>query len=164
MNIRLVAILIAAGALLSISACSNIGAIEIGREAPDFSLTAINGDQVSLSSFKGKVVMLNFFASWCPPCKHEVPDFIELQKEYGDKDFSIIGIALVSAGDARNFATQFGINYPVLVDDGRVSDTYGPIRSIPTTFIIDKEGRITKMYIGFRSKKVFESDIKEMIR
>lgn len=144
--------------------CAQSGAIEIGKEAPDFSLADINGKQVSLSDFKGKAIILDFFASWCPPCRQEVPDFVELQKTYGDQGFVVIGVALVKSQEAKDFAEEFNINYPVLVDDGKVSNLYGPIRSIPTTFILDKNGKIVKMYIGFRSKDVFEADVRELIK
>ena len=161
---RLGKVFIFALALIVLGACSQSAAIEIGQEAPDFSLTDINGKTVSLSDFRGKAVILNFFASWCPPCRQEIPDFIELEKSYGSKGFAMVGVALVSAGDAREFAGRMGINYPILVDDGKASDAYGPIRSIPTTFIIDKNGKIVKMYIGARAKAVFESDIKELLK
>ncbi|MFA5085323.1 MAG: TlpA disulfide reductase family protein [Candidatus Omnitrophota bacterium] len=157
-------IFIFALALLVLGACSKGNAVEIGANAPDFSLSDTNGKTVSLSEFKGKVVILDFFASWCPPCKQEIPDFIELERTYGGKDFSVIGVALVSADEAGEFAGKMGINYPVLVDDGKVSELYGPIRSIPTTFIIDKSGRIVKMYIGFRPKDIFEADIKGLLK
>ena len=150
--------------IFMLGACSQGSAIEIGTKAPDFSLADINGKTVSLSAFDGKVVILDFFASWCPPCRQEIPDFIELEKSYGDKGFAMVGVALVNAGEAKEFAGKMGINYPVLVDDGKVSETYGPIRSIPTTFIIDKNGKIVKMYIGFRPKDVFEADIKELLK
>ena len=151
-------------ALLMLSACSEGSAIEIGERAPDFSLADINGKTLSLSAFNGKVVILDFFASWCPPCRQEIPDFIELEKAYGDKGFAMIGVALVSAVEAKEFADKMGMNYPVLVDDGKVSEVYGPIRSIPTTFVIDKSGKIAKLYIGFRAKAVFENDIKELLK
>lgn len=157
-------IFIFALALLVLGACSKGNAVEIGANAPDFSLSDTNGKTVNLSEFKGKVVILDFFASWCPPCKQEIPDFIELERTYGGKDFSVIGVALVSADEAGEFAGKMGINYPVLVDDGKVSELYGPIRSIPTTFIIDKSGRIVKMYIGFRPKDIFEADIKGLLK
>lgn len=151
-------------ATLFLGACSQTSALEIGDKAPDFSLQDIDGNTASLSDFKGKVVILNFFASWCPPCRQEIPDFIELQKAYADKGFSIVGVSLVSAGESKSFSEKMGINYPVLVDDNKVSDIYGPIRSIPTTFVLDKEGKIAKFYIGLRAKNVFENDIKELLK
>lgn len=161
---RLGKIFIFALAIFMLGACSQGSAIEIGEKAPDFSLTDINGNTVSLSAFNGKVVILDFFANWCSPCRKEIPDFIELEKAYGDKAFAMIGVALVSAGEAKEFAGKMGINYPILVDDGKASEIYGPIRSIPTTFIIDKGGKIAKIYIGYREKAVFEADIKELLK
>lgn len=150
--------------LTLLGACAQSGAIEVGTTAPDFKLTDIDGKQVSLSDFKGKIVILNFFASWCPPCRSEVPDFVELEKAYEDKGLVIVGVSLVNLEESRDFAAQFGINYPVLVDDGKASNIYGPIRSIPATFIITKDFKIAKMYIGARSKSVFENDIKELLK
>ena len=146
-----------------LGACSNSGAIEVGKKAVDFTLNDINGNKVSLSNYSGKVVILDFFADWCPPCRQEVPDFIELEKQYGSQGFSMIGVALVDRNAAKEFSGKMGINYPVLVDDENVSAAYGPIRSIPTTFVINKEGKIAKVYIGYRTKDVFEKDIKELL-
>lgn len=150
--------------LLLLGACSQGSAIEIGKQAPEFSLPDIDGKTVSLSDFTGKVVILDFFAIWCPPCRLEVPDFVELEKIYSDKGFAMVGVALVKSADARKFAHEFGVNYPILIDDGKVSNLYGPIRSIPTTVVIDKNGNIVKMYIGFRPKDAFENDIKELLK
>ena len=161
---RFIGIMAFAAVLFFTAGCTQGGAVEAGNDAPGFSLPGIDGNTVSLSDFKGKVIILDFFASWCPPCRQEIPDFIELQKAYSDKGFSMIGVALVSAKEAKDFAGQIGINYPVLVDDGKVSNVYGPIRSIPTTFILDKTGKIAKLYIGFHPRSVFESDIKELLK
>ena len=87
-------------------ACSQSSAIEAGQTAPDFSLNNIDGHKVSLADFKGKAVILNFFASWCPPCRSEIPDFIELQKTYGDKGFTFVGVSLVSAQESKDFAAK----------------------------------------------------------
>jgi len=151
-------------ALVMTAACVKSSALEIGGPAKDFTLKDVDGNTVKLSDFKGKAVILNFFASWCPPCRHEVPDFMELQKSYGDKGVIFIGVALENLNDAKSFKESLGINYPILVDDGKVSSDYGPIRSIPTTFIMDKDMKIVKFYIGSRSKDVFESDIKELLK
>lgn len=144
--------------------CSKTSALEVGEDAIDFTLNDVNGKSVNLSDFRGKVIILNFFASWCPPCRMEVPDFIDLQKAYGDKGFAMVGVALVELNEARSFAAKMGINYPVLVDDDRVSLLYGPVRSIPTTFIIGKDFRIARRYIGYRPKDVFENDIKALLK
>lgn len=133
-------------------------------EAPDFSLKDMNGKQVTLSEFKGKALILNFFATWCPPCRAEIPDFIKLQDAYAAKGFSVIGVSLVGASESKEFALKAGVNYPILIDDNKVSNLYGPIRSIPTTFIIDKDMKIVKKYMGSRSKEVFEKDIQELIK
>ena len=161
---RLGKVLIFALAIFMLSACSQGSAIEVGASAPDFSLVDINGNTVSLSAFNGKVIILDFFASWCPPCRQEIPGFIELEKTYGAEGFAMIGVSVEGADAAKKFAGKMDINYPILVDDGKVSKAYGPIRSIPTTFIIDKSGKIVKMYIGSREKAVFEADIKELLK
>lgn len=147
-----------------VTGCGKIGAVEVGTSAPDFTLQGIDGKTATLSEFKGKVVILDFFASWCPPCRQEIPDFIELQKAYGDKGFAMIGVSLVNMDESKTFAAQQGINYPVLVDDGKASNLYGPIRSIPTTFVLDKDLKIVRFYIGARPKSVFENDIKELLK
>ena len=149
--------------VLMLGACSRTSALEVGQEAPDFTLQNLEGNQVSLSSFKGKVVIVDFFASWCPPCREEIPDFIELEKAYGAGGFAMVGVALVSRQEASDFAKSMGINYPVLLDDGKVSVAYGPVRAIPTTFVLDKDMKIAKIYIGFKPKDVFEADIKELL-
>ncbi len=151
-------------AIVMLGACSQSSAIEVGQTAPDFSLTNIDGQKMNLSDFKGKAVILNFFASWCPPCRGEIPDFVELQKIYADKGFTFIGVSLVNSRESKDFALKMNINYPVLVDDGKVSNLYGPVRSIPTTFVIDKGMKVVKMYIGARSKGDFEKDIKELLK
>jgi len=151
-------------ALFLLGACSKTSAVEIGDKAPDFTLQNLDGKPTSFSEFKGKVIILDFFASWCPPCRQEIPDFIALQKAYGDKGFAMVGVSLVSGQESKDFAAQAGMNYPVLIDDGRVSATYGPVRSIPTTFVIGKDSKIAKIYIGYRPKAVFENDIKELLK
>ena len=132
--------------------------------AADLNLKDLDGNMVNLSDFKGKVIILDFFATWCPPCKDEIPHFIGLQKEYGDKGFTMIGISLSRMSDMRSFARDFGINYPVLIDDGYAAAVYGPIRSIPTTFVIDQNFKVVKKYIGYRPKEVFEADIKQLLK
>lgn len=147
-----------------LGACSQGGAVEIGDAVPDFSLADMNGKTTGISEFKGKVIILDFFASWCPPCREEIPDFVELQKAYGAQGFTVVGVSLVTPEESKEFAKKMGINYPVLVDDGKVSMAYGPIRSIPTTFVIGKDFKVAKKYIGYRSRDIFEADIKDLLK
>jgi len=154
-------VVMAAMALFLLSACA--GRAETGKAALDFSLNDISFNKVNLSSFKGKVVILNFFATWCPPCKAEIPDFIDLQNEYGDQ-IAFIGVSQEGAGILRPFVDRLGINYTVLEDPSKKAYTaYGPIRGVPTTFIIGKDFVIRKIYIGARPRETFERDIKELL-
>jgi cytochrome c biogenesis protein CcmG/thiol:disulfide interchange protein DsbE len=141
-----------------------LSACAMSTTAADLNLKDLDGNIVNLSSFKGKVIILDFFATWCPPCKEEIPDFIELQKEYGDKGFTMVGISLSRMSDMRVFAKDFGINYPVLIDDGYAAAVYGPIRSVPTTFIIDQNFKVVKKYIGYRPKETFEAEIRALLK
>ena len=159
---KLSKIVVVVAMLFLLGACA--GRAETGSVAGDFSLNDTNMNSVSLAAYKGKVVILNFFATWCPPCRGEIPDFIDMQREYADKGLAIIGISNESAGILKDFAGRMGINYTLLEDRSRSAFTkYGPIRGVPTTFIIGKDFKIRKIYIGARSREVFEADIKELL-
>lgn len=138
-------------------------ASEVAGVAPAFTLTDLDGKSVSLADFRGKVVVLDFWATWCPPCKREIPDFIDLQKEYGSQGVQIVGIALDEPDKVSAFAQQNGMNYPVLLGSNEVSMKYGGIEGIPTTFIIDKSGKIINKFEGFRPRQVFETEIKKLL-
>ncbi|MDP8229834.1 MAG: TlpA disulfide reductase family protein [Candidatus Gorgyraea atricola] len=135
------------------------------RPAPDFALLDINGNETTLSNLKGNIVILDFWATWCPPCKAEIPHFIELQDEYRDEGLEIIGISFDWNAERilGGFAEENGINYTLLIGTDEVSDLYGGIMSLPTTFVIDRDGGIRKRYIGYKGKEVFEKDIKELL-
>lgn len=131
----------------------------------DFVLPDLDGNQVPLSSFKGKVVLLNFWATWCGPCKAEIPIFVDLQEEYRD-DLVIVGFSVDDPADkARAFAEEFKINYPVLLGLGRdeVQDAYGPIWGIPTSFLISRDGQVCKKHMGIAPRAVFEREIKALL-
>lgn len=133
--------------------------------APDFSLLDLDGNTVTLSDFEGRVVILNFWATWCPPCKAEIPDLIELYNEYKNKGFEMIGISLDPDGAKAvgRFLEKYKINYTLLLGNMKVSSVYGGIDAIPTSFIINRDGYIYKKYVGYRSKDVFEKDIKTLL-
>ncbi|MEW6104282.1 MAG: TlpA disulfide reductase family protein [bacterium] len=131
--------------------------------APDFTLPAINDNNLTLSSLKGKVIILDFWATWCPPCRAEIPDFIELQNEYEGK-LAIVGVCLDGGNtpSVKKFVEEMKINYPIVMGNDRIVQDYGGIRGIPTTFIIDKNGDIKETIVGYRLKNVFEDKIKGM--
>ncbi|HUE90067.1 MAG TPA: TlpA disulfide reductase family protein [Vicinamibacterales bacterium] len=132
----------------------------------DFTMPDLNGKDVSLSSFKGKVILLNFWATWCGPCKAEIPGFVELQNQYGKDGLVIVGYSVDDdAPKAQAFADQFKMNYPVLLGLGRedVQDAYGPIWGIPASFIISRDGRVCQKHLGIAPKAVFEKEIKALL-
>lgn len=134
--------------------------------APAFTLPSVEGGSVSLADYSGKVVMLNFWATWCGPCKREIPDFIELQENYRDEGFEIVGVSLDKPGEEQavaRFVEQQGINYDVLYGNGQIAQAYGGVRSIPTTFLIDRDGRIVSSKVGLQSKSAWEAEIEKLL-
>jgi thiol-disulfide isomerase/thioredoxin len=132
--------------------------------APGFTLTDIFGKKLSLSDYKGKVVMLDFWATWCGPCRIEIPGFVELQERYRDQGFSIIGISLDDSSEpVMEFYKQFKMNYPVALGDDSLGALYGGIFGMPTTFLIGRDGRIYSKHIGATHVGVFEEEVKVLI-
>ncbi|MGI8436303.1 MAG: TlpA disulfide reductase family protein [Chthoniobacterales bacterium] len=135
------------------------------RVAPGWELKNLEGKPVKLSDFKGKVVVLNFWATWCPPCRREIPDLVALQKQYAGKGLVIVGVAMDEGGPAtvKPFVEKMGINYPVVMGDQKTAAAYGGIEVIPTTFIIDKTGRIAAVRQGGADRAAFEEEIKPLL-
>jgi peroxiredoxin len=126
---------------------SQTNGLQIGQKAPDFELKTLTGEPAKLSSFKGKKVMLNFWATWCPPCKAEMPEMEQFYKQ-GNKDVVILAVNIDSQNDVKGFADKNGITFPILLDtDSKVNGTY-QILSIPTTYFIDRNGVIQNKYTG----------------
>ena len=134
--------------------------------APNFTLKDADGKTVKLSDYKGKVVLLNFWATWCGPCKIEIPWFIEFQKTYKDRGFTVLGVSVDDEGweIVKPYLATRQVNYPVVVADETVNTMYGGIEALPTTFVIDKDGKIANTHVGLVSKKEYESDIEQLIR
>ena len=128
-------------------------------------LADANGAPVRLSDYKGKVVLPNFWATWCGPCKIEIPWFIELEKTYKNRAFATLGASVYNDGwkAVKPFIAQQAINYPVIVGNDRVAELYGGIDSLPTTFLIDREGRIASRHPGLVSKRDYEAEILKLI-
>ncbi len=134
--------------------------------APDFALKDANGKVVKLSDYRGKVVLLNFWATWCGPCKIEIPWFMDFEQTYKDKNFAVLGISLDEDGwDAvKPYIEQRKINYRVVIGTDKVATLYGDVDSLPTTFMIDREGRVAAVHVGLVSKSDYQHDILELLR
>ena len=131
--------------------------------APDFTLPKLGSGEFTLSSLKEKVIIVDFWATRCPPCREEIPNFIKLYKKYKDEGLEIVGICLEREGAVEPFAEENEINYILVFADQKVTQQYGGIQYIPTTFIIDRQGNIAEKYVGYTSKEVFEKKIKELL-
>lgn len=137
----------------------------VGTAAPGFALPDLEGNTVRTSDLKGKVVLLNFWATWCPPCRDEVPDFVRLQSKYRDQGLAIVGLSLDQGGarDVRPFADEYDVNYTMLIAGQETADAYGGIVGIPTTFVLDRNGTIVKRFVGRASSEAFEEAIRPLL-
>ena len=133
--------------------------------APDFSLEALDGKTLRLSDLRGKAVLLNFWATWCGPCKIEMPWFVDLQKQYGSQGLQIVGVAMDDASkeDISKFAKDMGVNYPILIGKESVGDQYGGVPALPESFLISRDGKIVDKIIGLRGKADIEEAIKKAL-
>jgi len=132
--------------------------------APEFSLTGLDGKPVTLAGSRGKVILLNFWATWCGPCRAEIPDLVELQNKYKDR-LQILGLVVDDDDqDAiKGFAEKFSINYPVAVATNEIRLQYGGIAALPTSFVLDAEGRIVQKHEGLRDPVLYETEIRSLL-
>jgi thiol-disulfide isomerase/thioredoxin len=161
--IRLFLLVAFAGAALSPSARgAEKGALPL---APNWELKAVNGKPVKLSDYKGKVVLLNFWATWCPPCREEIPDLIALQKQYAPQGLIVIGVSVDKGGAelVKRFVTRMEINYPVVLGDQKTTAAYGDLEIIPTSFFINRKGEIVGERQGTADRATFEAEIKPLL-
>jgi peroxiredoxin len=134
--------------------------------APDFSLTSLDGKStIRLSDYRGKAVLLNFWATWCVPCKIEMPWFVELQNEYGSQGLQVVGVAMDDASpeDIAKFAKDMGVNYPIAVGKEAVGDAYGGVQFLPATFYIGRDGKVIDKVFGLKGKHEIQDDIKKAL-
>jgi peroxiredoxin len=136
------------------------------KAAPEFSLKDESGKTVKLSDYKGKVVLLNYWATWCGPCKIEMPWFVEFERKHKDKGFAVVGVSMDEEGweVVKPFLAESPVNYRMLLGNDGIALLYGGIDSLPTTFLIDREGRIAQTYVGLHGKDNFENGIQELLR
>lgn len=133
--------------------------------APDFTLTDASGQAIRLSDLRGKVVLLNFWATWCVPCGEEIPWFVEFQKENESLGFTVLGVAMDDSGwkAVRPYVEAKGVNYPIMIGDARVAGLYGALKALPLTLVIDRAGRIAAIHAGLCRKAEYESDINALL-
>lgn len=133
--------------------------------APDFSLPDLTGQKLDLSSYRGKVVLLDFWATWCDPCREEVPRFVELQNKYGDQGFQIIGVSMDDGPEpVRDFYQHFKMNYPVVMGNAKTGELYGGVLGLPIAFLIGRDGRINAKLIGATHMSVLEKEIVNLLQ
>lgn len=133
--------------------------------APAWALKDVEGKTVNFDQFKGKVVVIDFWATWCPPCREEIPGYIALQEKYGKDGLVIVGVSLDRKGPSvvKPFMEKFGMNYVVVMGDESTVESFGGFRGIPTTFIIDREGNIRDKKTGSEEQAVFEQRLKKYL-
>ena len=134
-----------------------------GRQAPEFTLESVGGEQITLSALNGQVRLIDFWATWCAPCREEVPMFKELYEIYAPQGFTIVAIAAEGADAVREYVKANGIEYPNLVDpDEVVSDLY-EVPALPSAYLVDREGRIVEEFVGPKPRKILEKKIVELL-
>jgi len=135
------------------------------KAAPEFSLKDVDGRNVTLADYKGKVVLLNFWATWCGPCKIEIPWFVDFEQKYKDRGFAVLGVAMDDDGwkIVKPYLSESKINYRVVMGDDSVATMYGGVDSLPTTFILDKDGKIASTHVGLVSKSDYENEIIQLL-
>ncbi|SPF46508.1 Redoxin domain protein [Candidatus Sulfopaludibacter sp. SbA4] len=136
------------------------------KPAPDFTLKDADGKTVHLTDYRGKVVLLDFWATWCGPCKIEIPWFMEMQRQNKDKGFEVLGVAMDDEGweVVKPFVADLNVNYRIVIGNDATAELYGGVDALPTTFLIDRGGKIAAVHVGLASKKDFEDGIQELLQ
>jgi peroxiredoxin len=133
--------------------------------APDFTLTDLSGQPLTLSSYRGKVVLLDFWATWCAPCREEIPRLIDLQDKYRQEGLQVIGVSMDDGADpVRDFYQHLKMNYPVVMGTAKTGEQYGGVLGLPIAFVIGRDGTISKKHIGATDMAVFEKEIVDQLQ
>ncbi|RLJ70528.1 peroxiredoxin [Hydrogenivirga caldilitoris] len=160
LGILLVALMLYLG-LVTNSHQENIAGVLPGKEAPNFKLKTIEGKEVSLEDYRGKVVLVNFWATWCPPCREEMPLFERVYRTYRNKGFEVLAVSTDSSLDpVKKFVKEYKLSFTVLFDDRNITSLYG-IQGLPTSFLINREGKVVKVRLG--EYKEIEKDLKQIL-
>jgi DsbE subfamily thiol:disulfide oxidoreductase len=147
------------------SAPDHASSAAYGKPAPDFTLETLDGKSMSLSSLRGKAVLVNFWATWCGPCKIETPWLVQLQRQYGSEGLQVVGVAMDDSGkdEISRFAKDMGMNYPVLLGKEAVGDAYGGVPALPESFFVGRDGKIVDRIIGLRDRQDIEDSVKKAL-
>ena len=142
------------------------GVLGYGTPAPNFTLQTLDGKDVSLTDFRGKAVLVNFWATWCGPCKIETPWLVELQNEYGSQGLQVVGVAMDDSGkdEIAKFAKDMGVNYPVLIGKESVGDAYGGVPALPESFFVGRDGKIVDRILGLKGRGEIEDSVKKALK
>jgi len=159
-------VLLTAGCSTSSVKAANVKPDRDRHEAPEFALKDADGKLVHLSDYKGKVVLLDFWATWCGPCKIEIPWFMELQRAKKDKGFEVLGVAMDDEGweTVKPFLADIGVNYRVVMGNDQTAQLYGGVDALPTTFLIDRTGKIAAVHVGLASKKDIVDGVEQLLQ
>ena len=143
-----------------------LAALPVLGPAPGWSLKDVNGSVVTSDQFKGKVVVVDFWATWCGPCREEIPGYIALQKKYGADKLAIVGVSLDQAGPGvvSEFIKKFGVNYQMVMGDDAVQTAFGGMEAIPTTFLIDRTGQIRDRKVGVEPTEAYQDKIAALLK
>ncbi len=152
--------------LLACLVCLDVSLSQGAEKVPDFALPAVQDQKmIDISKFKGKVVLITFWATWCGPCVQEIPSLISLQKEFGSQGLTVIGVSMDQGGEGpvRKVIDKTGINYPVVMGDAKIGRDFGGIFGIPVSFLVDQSGTVQKRYDGWTSHEVLVESIKQLL-
>jgi peroxiredoxin len=139
--------------------------VEAGKAPPDFTLKDASGKALRLSDYKGKVVVLNFWATWCGPCKTEIPWFIDFEKEFQARGFTVIGVSMDEDGwkVVNPYVAEHKINYPIVLANEEVNESYGGIEALPTTLLVGRDGKVAFLHAGLISREDYEKEIRRLL-
>jgi peroxiredoxin len=158
-------VLVAFALLLRVLPPREVGRVAVDAPAPAFSLRTLDGERVSLAKLEGRVVLVNFWATWCPPCREEMPGFQAVWEEYEKRGFTVVGISMDVGGSAavQAFVRQNGIGYPVAMADDEVQLAYGGVDALPQSFLVDRRGRVRRMVSGVFSEGTLRRAVDELL-